>query len=103
MANIISCDKYEQLSKDEQFFYDPDYRKYKIKKVRDYLECDLGYTHFVGWVEDRIPIGRPWRYIRDNSLVRQTAKLMQSSIIDSLESSNVLMSRALNKKDDWNA
>jgi hypothetical protein len=101
VKNILSSEKYAELSSDEQFFYDPLYKKYKTKKVRDYQDCDLGHTHFMGWVEVRTPIGEPISYVRDNSLTRQTMKLMKPKIVDSLLESNVLMSRILSKPDKW--
>lgn len=100
MNNVVTPKTYKKLTEDEQFYYDPEYRKYKVKKVRDYQGCDLGHEHFMGWVEERTPIGEPYIYIRDNSLTRQTLKLMQPAILDGINKSNILTARMIQKWTD---
>ena len=104
MNNIISPEVYANLSEDEAFYYDPEYHKYKVTKIRNYENCDLGHTHFMGWVEQRTPIGEPYRYIRDNSLTRYTMKLMQPAILDGIldgiNKSNILAARMMKKWSD---
>lgn len=97
MANIVTPEKYALLSEDEQFYYDPQYENYKVKKVRAYEECDLGFRHFLGWEEERSPIGEPISYVRDNSMTRQSMKYVYSEIIDSTLNSNAIMERFLKK------
>lgn len=98
MRNLITPKAYKKLSENEQFFYDPVYAKYKTKKVRSYENCDLGYSHFMGWVEERTPIGDPIQWARDNSMTRQMSKIALPKVIDSVLDSNVLMSKILNKE-----
>lgn len=95
MKNVITYKAFVGLSEDEQFFYDPRYKSYKTKKVRSYETCDLGHSHFMGWVEESTPVGEPYMYVRDNSLIRQTAKLIQPKIIEAINQSNVLTQRIL--------
>ncbi len=93
--DVITPTEYAKLSDDEKFYYDPDYRKYKITKYREYQECEMGFSHYMGWAEKRVPIGKPYRYIRDNSITRMLKHQMMPSILDSVFNSNILSKRIL--------
>lgn len=58
----ITPEKYAELDNENQYFYDPQYKRYKTKKVRGYEECDYGFRHFTGWIEQKTPIGKPYQY-----------------------------------------
>lgn len=98
MKKYITPERYESLVEAGQDWYRPAYAKYLTKRVRTYDTCDLGHTHFMGWVEKQTPIGEPYRYelvdVFEHNL-NLTMRLMRLSVIDSLLTSNVLMARTL--------
>lgn len=97
----MKVEAYNKLSDDGKLWYAPEYEHYKVKKVRKYESCDLGYEHFLGWEEERTPIGEPYKYLKVDAFtynLRVVQALTRPMIIDSLNKSNVLMDRVLNKK-----
>lgn len=94
----MTVEQYNKLSEDDKLWYAPEYSKYKSKKVRSYESCDLDFEHFMGWVEERTPIGNPSRYIKVSAFehnLRVVEKLTRPMIIDSLNKSSALMNRVL--------
>lgn len=63
MKKPITPEEYAKLKSMDRLGWSPEYVGYKTKKVRDYDECDMGYSHFAGWVERTFPIGEPIRYV----------------------------------------
>lgn len=96
----ITPEQYNDAPEDLQDWYAPEYKKYKIKKVRGYETCDLGYTHFVGWIEQKTPISDPYRYSRVSPfehMLQSTRRLTQSTLIDNISNSNILLDRIIGK------
>lgn len=105
MKQQITPKAYEALSDADQDWYAPVYAKYHVKKVRSYESCELGFDHFMGWVEESIPIGEPYQYEKvDNftHMLNITRRWTQPAIIDSLNKSNVIMNRILSKPNKRN-
>lgn len=86
----ISPQLYAALDDKDKRYYTPEYKEWKEKRVREYEDCDLGHTHFVGWTDERTPIGEPYRY-------RWRQPLMPA-VIDTILNSNVIADKVLNKK-----
>jgi hypothetical protein len=92
----IKAAAYPALMPERAYYYEPEWKEYITKKVRDYNECECcGTRRFTGWVERQIPVGEPWRYIYCNRMVPYIA---YKSMIDSLLNPNILVNRILNPK-----
>lgn len=96
MKKYITPERYESLVEAGQDWYRPAYKKYHVKKVREYQSCDLGHTHFMGWAEEKTPIGEPYRYelvsVFDHNF-NCIFRLTRQSTIDSLLAPNYLTQR----------
>lgn len=104
LKKVVTPEIYENMPETDQDWYSPDYEKYKVKKSRSYEACDLNHTHFMGWVEEHIPIGHPYRYIKVDSFtynMRVMRRLSELAIVDRVNSTNLLMNRVLNPKKRW--
>lgn len=62
MKKQITPAEYDALDAEGKYGYHPIYASYKTKKVREYSTCDLGYDHFMGWVDRTTPVGEPIHY-----------------------------------------
>ena len=96
---FITPEQFEGLSDEDKYYYEPDYKKYRVIKVRDYSECcECGHKEFLGWVEKEIPVGEPYRYLLTAQTVPYALyKMAIDNTRNSVNSSNVLMERVLNK------
>lgn len=84
----LSLSEYNSLDSERRKYYAPLYAKYRTKKIRDY---DPDYGNFVGWKPIQVGIGNPIGY--------EHVGYFAAKMIDSVNNSNVLMSRILNKRD----
>jgi hypothetical protein len=96
----ITPEEYASLSDEGQYYYQPEWREYRTKKVRDYSECgECGHREFLGWIEEQVPLGEPYRYIYTQPFMPyQVIRSIQAAEIDSINRSNVLMKRVINDK-----
>jgi len=92
---------YANLPPEDQDWYAPEYEKWKVKKVRNYQNCNLGYDHFMGWEEERTPLGEPYRYARISEfehILTATNRIVGPMIDDELNNANMIMNQALGSK-----
>lgn len=95
----ITPEVYDELDDEHQYYYEPEYKKYRTKKVRTYSDCEeCGHKEFLGWEEEKVPVGEPHRYISTPQLMRYGDV---RRMVDNLSSSNVLMDRILSKPKSW--
>lgn len=85
----VTPEIFATLDAEHQYYYEPEYKEYRNKKVRSYYECEeCGHKEFTGWEEQLSPIGKPYRY-------RATPQALPYGdircIADKLNTSNVLM------------
>jgi hypothetical protein len=83
----VTPEEYAKLEGDDRYSYCAEWPKYRTRKVRSYETCELGHTHFMGWEEERIGIGKPYRYSWRGGLFPKAVKGVMGS--------NVLMARIL--------
>lgn len=86
----LTLKQYTKLDDDRKRYYGSLYAKYRTKKIRDY-DQDTG--KFCGWRPIQVGIGEPigWKYVG----------YLAAKLIDDTLSSNVLMSRVLNRPKKW--
>lgn len=93
----ITPQLYEKLTDEERYPYSPDYLKYRTVKVRNYSECDCcGHKEFMGWVEEQIPIGEPYRYVWRRPFLPYG---VTNRLMDQILNSNVIATRILGNKE----
>lgn len=101
-TKTISVTEYKALAWEDQCGWWPRYIAVKIKKVREYDECEYGHTHFLGWVERDFPVGEPLHYYwRTPTLTERLNHKMTPAALDSVLKSNVLTDRILSKSSKW--
>ena len=83
---VITPIHYAQLDDDTKNYYGTMYSKYRTKKYRDYDE----YGGYLGWAEMQVGIGEPIGYKYHGVII--------AKVVDSVLSSNVMVTRMLAKK-----
>lgn len=99
MKQYVTPGEFADFDEEHQYYYRPEWREYRTRKVRDYSECECcGNREFLGWIEEQTPIGDPYRYVYQRPFVPfGAAKAMTAKMVDTLNESNVLTMRLMNK------